>query len=298
MRVGRYKVNIMKPEDERQYMLNDRFEIMEKFGVPTGAMQLHFHNFYELLYIAEGEFACIVEDASYYLKKGDFFLIDINQMHHYQYVENRHESTRRILLWITKEYLEELSGPRVDLTGCFHTEGASAYHFPAHHEDRLSGFLFQILFGASDSDGPDAEQMLIEKAYLTLFFVYLNRLCTRRSFRLEKEEKSANIMIKTALEYIEQNLHHTVTAEELAALTGMSRYLFLRSFREETGMTLHDFVIKRRLAWACAEIRQGCPIRDACRKCGFSDYSSFFRNFRKVYDMSPREYKLFTERQE
>lgn len=285
-------VHLMEPEDERQYMLNDKFEIMEKFGVPTGAMEIHHHNFYELLYIAEGEFACLIDNTTYFLKKGDFFLIDRNKMHHYQYVEKKHENTKRILLWITKAFLDELSGSETDLTACFSMEGAPAYHFPSHHEDKLADYLFQIMFGVSSTEGMDAQQMLIEKSYLTLFFVYLNRLCARQRFRISEEETSINEAMKKVFDYIDSHIAEPVTMEELTELTGMNRYQLMRTFRNATGMTAHDFIIKKRLVRACEEIWKGCPISDVYRNCGFSDYSSFFRNFKKVYDMSPREFKM------
>lgn len=285
-------VHLMEPEDERQYMLNDKFEIMEKFGVPTGAMEIHHHNFYELLYIVEGEFACLIDNTTYFLKKGDFFLIDRNRMHHYQYVEKKHDNTKRILLWITKEFLDELSGSETDLTACFSLEGAPAYHFPLHHEDKLADYLFQIMFGVSSTEGVDAQQMLIEKSYLTLFFVYLNRLCARQRFRISEEETSINEAMKKVFDYIDSHIAEPVTMEELTELTGMNRYQLMRTFRAATGMTAHDFIIKKRLVRACEEIWKGCPISDVYRSCGFADYSSFFRNFKKVYDMSPREFKM------
>lgn len=293
--MNRSNTHLMEPEDERQYMLNDNFEIMEKYGVPTGAMQIHFHNFYELLYIAAGEFACLIDNTTYYLKKGDFLLIDRNHMHHYQYVENKHEDSKRVLLWVTKEFLNELSGAGVDLSACFSMEGAPAYHFPAHHEDKLADYLFQILFGVSTKDGIDAEQMLIEKSYLTLFFVYLNRLCARRGFQFQEEETTTNDMMKLVFEHIDSHISDPIIIDELANLTGMTKYQFLRSFKTVTGMTVHDFIIKKRLLHACEEIWKGCPISDVYKSCGFADYSSFFRNFKKAYDMSPREFKVYSE---
>lgn len=286
----------MGAEDERQYMLNENFEIIEKYGVPTGAMGMHYHNFYELLYIAAGEFACLIDHTTYHLKKGDFLLINRNHMHHYQYVEERHEGSKRILLWITKEFLDELSGPDVDFGACFSLEGAPAYHFPAHHEDRLADYLFQILFGVSTAEGIDAQQMLVEKSYLTLFFVYLNRLCVRQRFQFTEENTSINSMATLVFNYVEQHISEQITIEELLELTEMSRYQFMRSFKEITGMTIHDYIIKKRLFHACEEIGKGRPVSEIYKSCGFADYSSFFRNFKKVYDMSPRDYKANFEK--
>ena len=86
-------VKSMSGDDERQNMLEEDFEIYEKYGVPTGAITLHYHDFYEIIYIAEGEFSSFVGNATFNLRKGDFLLINRNTMHNYHYVEGKHESS-------------------------------------------------------------------------------------------------------------------------------------------------------------------------------------------------------------
>ena len=64
--------------DERQYMMNENYEVYEKQGAPLGAASFHYHNFYEIIYVLEGEYSSMVENQIYNLKKGDFLLIDSN----------------------------------------------------------------------------------------------------------------------------------------------------------------------------------------------------------------------------
>ena len=75
----------MAANDERQYMLAEDYEIYEKTGAPVGATSLHYHDFYEILYIAGGRFDIYVEPSVYHLGQGDFLLIGRNQIHHYIY---------------------------------------------------------------------------------------------------------------------------------------------------------------------------------------------------------------------
>ena len=80
-RTGR--IRQLPATEERQYMIDRDYEVYEKEGVPTGAMAFHYHNFYEILYVLEGEYSSMVENQSYHLHKGDFLLIDQNMMHKY-----------------------------------------------------------------------------------------------------------------------------------------------------------------------------------------------------------------------
>lgn len=287
----------MESDDERQYMINEDFEIFEKYGVPTGALQIHYHNFYEILYIAEGEFASFVDNTTYALKKGDFLLIDRNRLHHYHYMEKRHDSSRRILIWITKDFLNALSGADVDFTACFSIQGSPAYHFPAHHEDKLANYLYKLILNDSSLTEYSPETKLLERAYLTLFFVYLNRLCLRPSFQFTQEETTYNPMTKTVFDYIDSHITEPITVDELAQAVSLSKYHFLRTFKSITGMTAHDFIIKKRLIRACEEIWNGCPLTEVYQKCGFTDYSSFFRNFKNTYGIPPKDFKTYFERE-
>ena len=81
--------------DERQYMLSGDYEVYEKVGEPVGAVSFHYHDFYELIYIIEGEFSSLIEDRAVRMRKGDFLLIDKNVMHKYHPTEKKMDSDRK-----------------------------------------------------------------------------------------------------------------------------------------------------------------------------------------------------------
>ena len=120
----------LEATDERQYMINEDYEVYEKQGAPMGAISFHYHNFYEIIYVLEGEYSSLIEDRTYQMKKGDFLLIDQNVLHKYHYVEKKHDSSKRIILWVTPQMLASLSEGDMDFTACFRGKESCAYHFP------------------------------------------------------------------------------------------------------------------------------------------------------------------------
>lgn len=284
---------ILDASDERQYMLHENYEVYEKHGAPIGALTMHYHNFYEIIYVLEGEYSALLENQTYHMKAGDFLLIDCNLMHKYQYVEKKHDSSKRIILWITTSMLEKLSDGEMDLSACFAGKESRAYHFPIYYEEMLRGYLMKLAM----PDLPDMEATgvkgVMDRGYLTLFFVYLNLLCARKEYLFSEEKTITHPLVEEISNYIDAHISESISVEELANVVHMSKYHFLRKFKDITGVTVHTFITNKRLIKACELLKSGQSITQAYQTCGFSDYSAFLRNFRKTFGVSPGKYLDF-----
>lgn len=281
----------LEATDERQYMIQEGYEIYEKQGAPLGAITFHYHNFYEIIYVLEGEYSSMLENQTYHVKKGDFLLIDCNVMHKYHFVEKKHDSSRRIILWVTRELLQTLSGGGMDLGACFRGQSSCAYHFPIYYEEMLRGYLLKLVMEElPDVPSTEARQVL-DRGYLTLFFGYLNVLCLRREYGFSQENMVFHPMVEQVADYIERHIREGITVEELARQVHMSKYHFLRKFKEQTGVTVHHFVLNKRLIRAGEELQRGKSLTEAWQNSGFTDYSSFLRNFKKAFGVSPGKYR-------
>ena len=278
--------------DERQYMLDENYEVYEKEGEPVGAAALHYHNFYEIIYVMEGEFSSLVEDKIYPLHRGDFLLIDRNVMHKYQPVEKKQVSSKRIILWITDGMLERLGEGQMELAACFQGETAKVCHFPVYYEELLRGYLLKLAMSqVLDGELPGTKQVM-DRGYLLLFFSYLNVLCQVGEY-FSTEELVGNSLVEQVSAYIDEHMEETITLDILAEQVHMSKYYFLRKFKEMTGVTVHTFLTDKRLIKACQWLREGKSITQVWQSCGFSDYSSFLRNFKAAYGVAPGRYLDF-----
>jgi len=97
-------------------------------------------------------------------------------------------------------------------------------------------------------------------------------------------------LIKTALDYIEENLKTNITSEELAQMANYSTYHYYRLFSSVMGSSVSSYILKRRLDHALAEIASGRKAINVVLEYGFDTYAGFYKAFVKMYGCSPKKY--------
>ncbi len=95
--------------------------------------------------------------------------------------------------------------------------------------------------------------------------------------------------IREVLAYINANLTEPLTLEGLAARFYMSRNSLARAFKRATGTTVPDYILYKRMALARILLQAGHPLGVTARECGYADYSTFYRSYRKVFGQRPSE---------
>ncbi len=94
-------------------------------------------------------------------------------------------------------------------------------------------------------------------------------------------------------EYIDANRDHTVTALELAQLSGYSLYHFCHVFRAFHGVSPGEYLRTVRLRRAAEEIVSGTSVIDAAVANGYDSPASFARAFSREFGMSPTNYRKY-----
>lgn len=179
----------------------------------------------------------------------------------------------------------------MNLSACFEKNEASAYHFPVVYEEMLRGYLVKLAMTRLPDVKAAEVKKVMDRGYLTLFFSYLNVLIDRDEYDAPIEETTTSPMVRQVEEYIEENMKKQINVEDLANLVHMSKYHFLRKFKDQSGVTVHHFIIHKRLVEAGQRLKDGEGIVEASQNVGFQDYTSFLRNFKRMYGMSPGQYK-------
>jgi AraC family transcriptional regulator len=99
-------------------------------------------------------------------------------------------------------------------------------------------------------------------------------------------------------EYVEENLARNLSLHELSQQLGMNLYFFVRSFKRSTGLTPHQYVLRRRVERAKALLLEhpGPSIADIALRCGFATQSHLTAAFNRLTNVTPGEYRRTFDR--
>ena len=103
-------------------------------------------------------------------------------------------------------------------------------------------------------------------------------------------------IIKTIIDYIEKNLASELNLDNIAEKSGYSKFHLHRMFCEETGMTMHKYIVKRRITEGAKKlVYSDIPIIDIAALCGYESQQAFTNAFKKIYKVTPLIYRLKKE---
>lgn len=248
-------------------------------------VSLHHHDYYEIFFFISGEVTYKVEENTYVLRPGDLLLISPSELHQplFSYADGFYE---RIVLWITPGFLEKISLADEPLSSCFNR--------PAHNllrlTDRQKTKIWQCLDRLVEAvQTPPIYANTLCHSYLLQLFCLINGYAADAN-NFEPPIQECSKLVADVIHYIEKHLSDELSIETLARHFFVSSSYLMAEFKSDIGVSLHQYIIQKRLISARQLIQNGVSISDAALSAGFCDYSSFYRAFLKNYGLSPSDY--------
>ncbi len=100
--------------------------------------------------------------------------------------------------------------------------------------------------------------------------------------------------IRLAKRYVEEHISRQLSLEEVAAQSYVSAGYFSALFKEKTGETFSDYVIRMRVEASKKLLREGrCTIGEAAQQVGYADSRHFSKVFARIVGMKPAAYRKF-----
>lgn len=250
----------------------------------------HNHGFYEIVVVLNGKLKYTVEGRNYDLCAGDIMLI--NKLEFHSGVVSASKPYERFTMWFHPDLLQNWSNLHldVDLQNCFKLCTQRQNNLL-----RLDAVSFSKLVYLAENMCQLFDEMQENDSYNSAllyamsfeFLVRLNIAYNKQQDASKEREQVGDPKFNDLIAYINTHLDEELGLDFLAQKFGFSKYHMARAFKEYIGMTIHQFVINKRLLQGKYLIELGVLPTKAYLDCGFNDYSNFSRTFKQKYGILP-----------
>ncbi|WP_054023560.1 AraC family transcriptional regulator [Bacillus sp. FJAT-28004] len=257
----------------------------------------HCHQGMEFLYVHQGSGQIVVNRKLYPIQSGTFLYFQPYQLHHIQVDVQPDAPYERTIITLEPSIFEHYFASFPHLNVYFqHLWKNEVEEQVLQHIDNMS-FISQ-LFQHHDTVFSKYQHHAKEQNFALLLlqlFEYLyakglgdpieNGLKPQRQLRYS--EKIMN--------WLEGHYSEGISLDKLADHTHISKYYVSRIFKQETGSTLMEYILARRIRQACLLLNTSNKgIEQISIEVGMNNFSYFCQAFKKLVGMTPMEYRKKT----
>lgn len=262
-----------------------------------GYEQYHSHEDYQLMYLQEGKAEITINDVSHIYSPGNILLLGPNLPHKIE----AHEGVpcKGILIQFKHSLFPQ------------EMENIADYHFISSLlQKSLGGLLFLSDEGKEPADHSMQADSRLSSEFVSIHHTEgIQRLCLLLSLldRLGRklqtgttishlsevpEKESLGVIVEKCKRYIKIHYQSDISLPTLSANLGVNATALCRKFKEETGETIFQYLIRLRLEAACRMLRNSRhSISEIAYRCGFNTLPHFNRKFKELMGVSPKEFR-------
>lgn len=251
--------------------------------VPT-----HTHNYYEIYVFRSGSVKLSIEDKLYEVQSGDVMVIPPFTIH--QLIPMGHNPVyQRIYLYITEACLETMGFSEHSLVEPLRmARKRKHYHFHISDKkdyDTIYEEMYEI-FGSKKEEYYGKE--MLNRSRIMRIFTLINKYIMEDI--TPRGETQENQIVNNVLKYLNEHYNENITLDNLANLFFLNKYSLTKIFKEQTDLTIHNYITLKRINTAKQEMMKGTLPTEVCYVVGYKDYSSFYRAFMAHEHINPKEF--------
>lgn len=257
-------------------------------------VNLHSHSYYEIVYVLSNSGTqYLIGTKRYQLQHGDIIFVPPGIGHKPLFPSALAEPYKRIVLWVSKEFIEGAKLLYPNYTPQFSEQFFLLRTAGTPWES--IGHYFQV--GLKEAqEGKEGWQFALCGNTMQLLTACRRALLEPQSHSLRTEKPE---LLDDVVSYIEFHLNEKITLSDTAHRFFVSESTIGQTFQKKMHVSFYHYVTQRRLIAAKSMIMEESNLDTLSEKVGFSDYSTFYRAFKKEFGISPKEYrKLIAESQQ
>jgi len=248
----------------------------------------HEHDFTEFAYILSGKGRYIVNGITYDVQAGDFVICNPG-VKHQNIVTSVKEPTVEFICGFTEFHFKNMPPNSVILK-----DGGYVLHTSAEIKQEINKHCYEMQ-AENDANKPGKyfflKTHLMQILLLVVREVYENKQDHAKGCNFESYNKS--YAVKKIINYLNENYERKISLEQIAHNMYLSPVYISKIFKEETGESPINYLIKIRLEKARDILlaSDSGSIKNIANSVGYDDVYHFSKLFKKYYGVAPLYYK-------
>lgn len=273
---------------------SDQNTIKLKWGdIPCFGYPWHYHSEYEIIYILDSTGTRFVADHIGRFDPGELVMLAGNLPHFWRSDEKYYRgdpglNLRRLVVQFPNDFMQYQINN--------HPEFAAVKKLLINSEKGIrflppqSENIGRMLLGLTRLKG---FRQLIRFLEILQYMAQIEGYKLLASDAYKSGENTIfDERLQKIMKYLVSNYHNNITLDEVANLAGMQRNAFCRYFKEKTSMNLSAHLNELRIGFACKLLSRGdMRVMQICYETGFNNLSGFYRTFKKITGLTPRQYQ-------
>ena len=245
----------------------------------------HWHEELEIAYIMYGSNLHYIDGECIQAEPGRLIVTNCESIHRIEtdYGNATPETCIGVVLLIHKQFLKE-NFPEYD-------------HLMFTNEKRqtcqeIRNIMMECYDYALKEDHQPFEHLRMRGLLLQLLYYMCQEGTVNRDSVLDQARQQKEHRIKEILDYVEEHYSEPITQKDVAQHFFFSPQYFSRYFRQNEGITFTEHLTRYRLLQASRDLlHTDKMINEIAWDNGFSDSSQFINAFKKVYQITPLQYR-------
>jgi len=230
---------------------------------------------YVIIYCVDGQGWLRLEGKQWAIKKGDFFVCPPSIPHSYG-ADDKDPWTK---YWI--HFRGKSASAYMDLLGI----KASSPVINIGSNTKILSWL-QDIFSVL-AMGYTQSHLIFATSYLTNILSYITTMPMN-----SKLNKIHNMNVEKVITFMLDNIALNLTLDQLSEYAGVSRYHFVRVFKERTGYTPVDYYIRLKIQKSCELLEASTSkVNSISAALGFDNPYYFSTTFKRIVGQSPQFYR-------
>jgi len=244
------------------------------------------HRRIEILYLISGDVDYRINGATFHIHPGDVIVVNAQELHSLKiYPEKPYE---RIVLQFASNLIPTIND--LDLTFPFLNAYRYQHIIPKEivAKSKIASILKSILPLTIEPNKYKDVKIISKVIDVICEINQMVDILMTSEYHLIPQPKTSNELLQSVIKHINENVNSNYSITQLASAFNVSESYLYRFFKQNMGLTIHQYISNQKLQYASSLLNQGYTPQYVSDFLGYDYYTTFYMQFKRKFKKAPK----------